>query len=734
MDPTAEVRARLHARARIFIDESSAGRRTTDDFDRLGLDIAAYQADRVPGYARLLAAARVRPRDAATLRSLPAVPTDAFRFARIAAHAPVDDVRIFRTSGTTAAARGEHALSTTKTYESAAITWGRWALFFDAPAGMSAVILGARGDAGGDSSLGFMIDLFADRFAARSSYAQPGAGEPIEKSALVAALDEACANGAPAIVMGTSFAFVHALDALAGARFTLPPGSRAMHTGGFKGRSREVAPDVLRVEIARALGLEGGAVVGEYGMTELSSQLYEGTLRALRGAPVAHAEHGAFLPPPWMRVTAVEPETLALLPEGETGILRFEDLANVDGAVAVQTADLGRCRAVDGRALRSCARRAAPRVLARDRGASRSMSAESHDRRVDRVLEVLSAARRLADASDPLGREARRLLPEATGLSREGVALGLERHLETSAPPEDLARLVARTPEAPRVHVVLSANVFVGAVRALALAVAACPAVSIRPSSREAIMAPLLVRALVEASASMELELGELQPNAGDIVHVYGRRETIDVITREAPRGVRIVGHGPGFGIALVDAAAVPLELAAERLSWDVVAFDQRGCLSPRIAFVRGSPPEVEAFGGHLARELERREAEVPRGRLAEEERRESALYRQTAHMLGQCHLGTTSVVGVDLAPREVPLPPPGRNVHVARIEGADDALRLAARFRAAITSIGSGPKVAPSNTILAPLAAFFRGARTMPLGAMQSPPLDGPVDLRGVV
>ena len=37
--------------------------------------------------------------------------------------------------------------------------------------------------------------------------------------------------------MGTSFAFVHALDLLAGARFALPPGSRAMHTGGFKGRS-----------------------------------------------------------------------------------------------------------------------------------------------------------------------------------------------------------------------------------------------------------------------------------------------------------------------------------------------------------------------------------------------------------------------------------------------------------------------------------------------------------------
>jgi hypothetical protein len=147
----------------------------------------------------------------------------------------------------------------------------------------------------------------------------------------------------PTIVMGTSFAFVHALEALDGERFELPPESRAMHTGGFKGRSREVAPDVLRNQIAVSFGLDTRAVVGEYGMTELSSQLYEGTLRARAGFSVPSAAHGLFVPPPWLRVVAVDPETLAPLAPGETGILRFEDLANVDGAVAVQTADRGRC-------------------------------------------------------------------------------------------------------------------------------------------------------------------------------------------------------------------------------------------------------------------------------------------------------------------------------------------------------------------------------------------------------
>ena len=43
--------------------------------------------------------------------------------------------------------------------------------------------------------------------------------------------------------------------------------------------------------------------------------------------------------PPWARVVAVDPETLAPVPDGATGIARIEDLANVDSAFAVLTQD-----------------------------------------------------------------------------------------------------------------------------------------------------------------------------------------------------------------------------------------------------------------------------------------------------------------------------------------------------------------------------------------------------------
>src|SRR5262249_55418295 len=70
-----------------------------------------------------------------------------------------------------------------------------------------------------------------------------------------------------------------------------------------------------------------------YGMTELSSQLYEGTVVS------ATARHGVYFAPPWVRVTAVDPVTLAPAPAGAEGLARIVDLANVDSAVAIQTAD-----------------------------------------------------------------------------------------------------------------------------------------------------------------------------------------------------------------------------------------------------------------------------------------------------------------------------------------------------------------------------------------------------------
>jgi hypothetical protein len=155
------------------------------------------------------------------------------------------------------------------------------------------------------------------------------------------AVAEAHLLGLPVLVLGTSFAFVHLIDGGAGRNLKLPSGSRVMQTGGFKGRSREVRPDELRKTISVMFGVPESHVVSEYGMTELSSQLYEGTLSAALGF-YAETTHGFYFAPPWLNVSTVDPVSLLPLPRGETGLLRFVDLANVDSCVAIQTMDLGR--------------------------------------------------------------------------------------------------------------------------------------------------------------------------------------------------------------------------------------------------------------------------------------------------------------------------------------------------------------------------------------------------------
>lgn len=334
----------LHARVRSFIEASMRGCEV-EPFDGLALSIARFQAANVPAMGKLVAARGVDLASASDADSIPALPCDLFRLARVAAHEPEDDVCVFRTSGTSQGegARGQHALRTTATYELAALSWGRRMMWPDRSR-LRSIVLGPPPSEAPDSSLGFMIGLFADALGGPASFHLRGGSLSIE--GVAAACAEARAAGEPAIVLGASFAYVHLLEGRAGLDFTLPVGSRAMQTGGFKGRSREVAPDELRQQIGSIFGIPTASVVGEYGMTELSSQAYEETLvAALGGAPTSvlggdpPAGHGVYIAPPWMRVSAVGPTSLTPVWGNEMGIARIVDLANVDSAVAIQTSD-----------------------------------------------------------------------------------------------------------------------------------------------------------------------------------------------------------------------------------------------------------------------------------------------------------------------------------------------------------------------------------------------------------
>lgn len=341
--------------------------------------------------------------------------------------------------------------------------------------------------------------------------------------------------------------------------------------------------------------------------------------------------------------------------------------------------------------------------------------------RQDRIAAVKNLVRAAADVVAGRAFLAPAIV-DSTGLSPEGVELALTRHVEVDATDDDLSRLVDAAGDEPEVRVILAANVFVGALRAIALARAAAPRVIVRPSRRD----PTFARALVSAAEDPGVTLvDDLDPSEADrgALHVYGRDETIADVRARAR--VRVVAHASGMGAALVEAGD-DLSRAAGLLADDVVPFDQRGCLSPRVALVEGDDDRARAFADALHEALEAYADRVPRGPLSGDDRAASGRYVATMTYASSALVGRQHAVGVGPFGAPLVLPPPHRHVHVAPFRDAAHAVALLAPLAKGLITLGAldtsaARAIAPSH------------ARVAPLGAMQRPPLDGPVDLRAV-
>jgi hypothetical protein len=136
------------------------------------------------------------------------------------------------------------------------------------------------------------------------------------------------------VLLGTAFLFLNLLDAMDApvTRLHLPPGSRILETGGYKGRTRSVPKAELHTLLCSRLGLPQSNIITEYGMAELSSQAYDRICGHKAGTPLHF--------PPWARARIISPETGVEAMDGEAGLLQIFDLANVHSVLAIQTEDL----------------------------------------------------------------------------------------------------------------------------------------------------------------------------------------------------------------------------------------------------------------------------------------------------------------------------------------------------------------------------------------------------------
>lgn len=309
------------------------------DFDALARAIFAHQFRFNPAYRRFCESLGVgASADVESWRAIPPVPAGAFKVGRWATFPPEEELAAFRTSGTTQGTPGVHRFDTLGLYNAAIVPSARRFLLPDRDR-IRCLFLAPPPAKVPHSSLVHMFAVFGQAFGdVGSAFLLPGPDAAGGAGAPAEALDRAEGDGAPVLLAGAALAFRRLLDAADGA-WSLPEGSRAMVTGGFKGERDAADPAALSAAIAERTGIGPALQVGEYGMTELSSQAYTASLRAARaGGPGAVG----YVAPPWTRVRIVEPLTGAGIPTGETGAVLHVDLANRGSAVVVQTSDLGR--------------------------------------------------------------------------------------------------------------------------------------------------------------------------------------------------------------------------------------------------------------------------------------------------------------------------------------------------------------------------------------------------------
>lgn len=312
-------------------------------FTRIALALFRFQHDACEPYARLCRSLGREPANVHRFEEIPAVPTGAFKEFSLRSFPEADTIKTFRTSGTGSDRQGELHLDTLELYEASLIASLR-RYFIPDLLGQAPEMrfLAPNTKESPDSSLSHMFDVLARAEGGDQSRFDLARGT-LDLKSFEAAIVRARTSNTPLVVAGTSFAFVHFLDhvsdpsnsEVAANRWTLPPRSRVMETGGFKGRSRVVPREVLRAKIAACFGLDESRIVNQYGMTELASQFYDSTLIDPEGPRRK-------LLPPWTRVRFVDPESADDVAPGGVGMIIIHDLANTGSVAAIQTADLGR--------------------------------------------------------------------------------------------------------------------------------------------------------------------------------------------------------------------------------------------------------------------------------------------------------------------------------------------------------------------------------------------------------
>jgi hypothetical protein len=204
-----------------------------------------------------------------------------------------------------------------------------------------------------------------------------------------------------------------------------------------------------------------------------------------------------------------------------------------------------------------------------------------------------------------------------------------------------------------------------------------------------------------------------------DRLVVYGEAGTVEWIASQAQPKTVIVPHGPSFSAGFLDPHAEGWGTCSEALRGladDLSRFEQRGCRSPHLLFVRGDPGDLRRICDELSDGvLPAAQLKTPRGPLTDAEVAARFLDRLTSEALGEVIDGEGWQLTVEVNPWVVRASPLGRTLRVVGIDHSEALVPLLSTLPAPTRLI------CVASDSLDPID----GIEQVPFGRLQRPPFD---------
>ncbi len=261
----------------------------------------------------------------------------------------------------------------------------------------------------------------------------------------------------------------------------------------------------------------------------------------------------------------------------------------------------------------------------------------AHDRSIDDLIEIFDNIGKLwSNQNYDLRKEALEILPMTTGQSRQLCELELDsallmynkKYVETqlneelggkkildSWVPAGKIRLHAQ-PQGLVFHN-MAGNAFILSMGSLYMGIIAKSVNIVKLAREEPYFGVKFAESIAEVDKKLGKELAVLYWsgsrseifdslfNSGyvDCVMAWGGLQSIEDIRRRAYRfGVKIIDHGPklSFGIISDEMMQKPdlMQNVARKIATDVVLFNQKACMSPRVIYIKENKPSALSSNG----------------------------------------------------------------------------------------------------------------------------------------